>query len=246
MKHHSAWLLSGSVLAGLVFITNIETRPIPRSSALLQGKRTQMSSPCISDDEIQTQLRSLSSAHSQPEQEAARKQLVEVANKSSECRTQIIGAIMRAMDKPPADLHHDRSRFYLWHYGSEILAILKAEESLDLLIDHFDLHDGTPFPLNHHPAVVSVIRMGSPAIPKLDAVLRQSNNPNSRQYAVFCIASIGGPDAQRVLLQALPSESNQCVKSFITASLAAWDSSRLQISAERRPDWYAAFLCNTP
>jgi hypothetical protein len=244
MKHYSASLVFGSVLVGLLISTSIETRPSARAYQVSRGEQIAMNAPCLDDNAILTNIHSLSFAQSRLEQESAKRQLIEDANKSDECRKQIIEVLMRAMDKPLTDLRQDQSRFYLWHYGADILAKLKAEESLDLLIDHFDLDDGTPFPLNHHPAVGSVIRMGSMAIPKLDAVLRQSNDPNSRQYAVFCIASIGGPDAKRVLTQALPSESNKCVKSFITASLYALDGSSLQISGERRTAWYSTFLCN--
>lgn len=231
---HSAWLLSAALLAGLVFFTGLKTPPVSHHSESGRPQQIEMDSPCLGENEILTNLRSLSSEQSLPQQESAKRNLIEDANKS------------RAMDKPLAELRNDRSSFYLWHYGSEILATLKAEESLDLLIENFELDDGTSFPLNHHPAVVNVIRMGSIAVPKLGAVLRQSNDPNSRHYAVFCIASIGGPDARTVLLEALPSESNTCVRSFIKASLEALDGATLQIASDRRTRWYGAFLCNIP
>ena len=248
MKCHFLWLFLVAVLAGLTSLTKIENQPVLHNSALLRGDGTEMNSPCLGDKEILANLQSISSGQSLSQQESAQKELIDDANKSEQCRKRIITALMSALDKPITDLQRNRSHFYLWHYGSEILATLKAEEALDLLIEHFDLHDGTPFPLNHHPALVNVIRMGSVAIPKLDAILRKNNNPNSRQYAVFCIASIGGSDAKKVLMQALTLESNDCVKSFIRASLDAFNSSRLhdEVPSERRTEWYAAFLCNTP
>ena len=245
MKYHVVRVFPVLVLAAL-FFTNIETDPVLRSSILSRARGAELSSACLGDNEVSTNIRLLSSAQRVSQQQSAQRRLIDDANKSNECRSRIIGALMRAMDKPVSDLRVDRSGFYLWHYGSEILANLKAEESLDLLIEHFDLDDGTPFPLNHHPAVVSVIRMGAIAIPKLDVVLRQSTKPNTMQYADFSIASIGGPDARRALGEALPSESNNCVRSFITASLDSLDSASLQIAADRRTKWYAAFLCDSP
>jgi hypothetical protein len=245
MKYHSVGLFSRAVLFGLVYLSTVNTHSLPYNAGVSGTERKEMNSQCLPDDQILTSLRLISSAQTSSQQQSAQRQLIDDARKSSECRSRIIKTLVRAMDESTTDLSRDRSRFYLWHYGSEILAILKAEEALDFLIEHFDLHDGTLFPLNHHPAVVNVISMGSIALPKLEAVLRQTQNPNSRHYAVFCIASIGGSDAKRILSEALPSESNECVKSFITASLNALDSSS-QIAPERRTNWYAAFLCDTP
>lgn len=59
------------------------------------------------------------------------------------------------LEKTDRDLLLNRSSFFLWHYGSKLLSDLKAVEALDLFIANFDLHDGTPFPFNHHPALVA-------------------------------------------------------------------------------------------
>lgn len=246
MKYCSVWLLLTALLVGFAFVFNVETRPVLEEPALMGRDQIGTNSPCLSDDAISTNLRLISSAQHVSQQQTAQRQLIDHANKSSECRERIIKAVMSAMNKPVTDLSQDRASFYLWHYGSEILASLRAEEALDLLIEHLELHDGTLFPLNHHPALVNVIRMGDIALPKLEAVLQHSNDPNLRHYSVFCITSIGGLVARRILMEALPTESNACVRSFITASLDALDSSTLQIAPDRRAKWYAAFLCDTP
>jgi len=244
MKQCAFFLLAVSVLLAPAYFTQTEPDLIRSASSLVV--RTEVNSPCLAERAVSSKLETLSSAQSHSDQETAQTELIHDAMKSPECRKLIVTAILRAMNQPNVDLRHDTKSFYLWHYGSEILASLKAEEALDLLIEHFDLDDGTPFPLNHHPALVSVITMGSIAIPKLESVLMQNGNPNSRQYAVFCLASIGGSGAKKVLVQALASESNKCVSSFIKASLDGFKTSKLhdQIGADSRTDWYAAFLCN--
>ena len=205
-----------------------------------------LSSRCLGDEEVLRRLESISTGQTLSEQLSAQSQLVANAKKSSECRTRVITALVKAMDKPALDLQNDRPSFYLWHYGGEILASLKAAEALDLLIEHFELHDGTLFPLHHHPALINIIRMGSLAIPKLTTVLKENPNPNSRQYAVFCLAEIGGADAKSALQQALSSESNTCVRSFMGVTLQAFNNSTSgdHIEPETRTRWYATFVCD--
>jgi len=201
---------------------------------------------CLSKDEIAIVLQNFSSAKTSSEQEHIKNSLLENGKRSDVCRKRIIAAIMEAMDQPNVDLVRDRSSFYLWHYGTEVLGDLKAVEALDLLIKHLDLNDGTPFPMNHHPALVGVIRMGPVAIPKLNAVLSQSTDRYMRRYAVFCIASIGGPSARKVLEVALKLESDECGRSFLEASLAAFRNPRApnQVGADEQSKWHSAFLCD--
>jgi hypothetical protein len=125
------------------------------------------------------------------------------------------------------------------------LSELKAVESLDFLIAHFDLDDGTVFPLNHHPALVSVINMGEIALPKLETIVMKSSNDLTRRYAVFCLAQIGGPTAKKILQQALDSFSDKCLSKFIKASLTAFNNKALpnHITSKNRTKWYSTFLC---
>ena len=83
---------------------------------------------------------------------------------------------MSAMDQPDLDLTGGTPQFYLWHYGTRVLGELKTVEALDLLIANSELHDGTPFPFNHRPALGAVVDMGEAALPKLQATLR--DNPD--------------------------------------------------------------------
>jgi HEAT repeat protein len=204
------------------------------------------SSDCVREDEIATSLKKLASAQTASEQEDITKLLLENGQRSANCRKRVVAALLRTLDQPDVDLVRDRSSFYLWHYGTELLGELEAVEALDLLIKHLDLNDGTPFPLNHHPALGGVIRMGPVAIPKLNTVLTSSTDRYMRRYAAFCIASIGGVSARQVLEAALVSESDPCVKNFLQASLTAFQNNDMpnQISSVDRSKWYTAFLCD--
>jgi hypothetical protein len=200
---------------------------------------------CLSDGDISSALQTLSSARTYSEQEKSLASLRASAKTSTLCRKQVIQALIAAMDKPRIDLITDRPTFYLWHYGTGLLSDLKAVESLDFLIAHFDVDDGTRFPLNHHPALVSVINMGEIAVPKLESVLKQSSDSLPKRYAVFCLAQIGGPFAKRVLQQDLDSVSDECVSNFIKASLGAFNNKLLpnHITSKDRTKWYSTFLC---
>jgi hypothetical protein len=215
----------------------------PNLSSMFESNSTLV---CLSKDEIALALQNLSSAKTSSEQEHIKNSLLDNAKRSNVCRNRIIAVLMEAMDQPDVDLVSDRSTFYLWHYGTELLGDLKAVEALDLLIKHLDLNDGTPFPLHHHPALVGVITMGPVAIPKLKDVLRESTDRYMRRYAVFCIASIGGTSARQALEDALPSESDECVRGFLQASIQAFSNREApnKVGADENSKWYSAFLCD--
>ena len=83
--------------------------------------------------------------------------------------------------------------------------------------------------------------MGPIAIPKLRVMLG-SQDPATRHDAVYCIAWIGGSSALRVLKQALPSESDKCLKRFIQASIKSLDNKEKKLQGNG--EWLPAFLCN--
>lgn len=200
---------------------------------------------CLSEGEVLVAVQTLSSGRYADQQKAVAL-LKHGANVSTICRGQVITALVSAMDQPNLDLTGGTPQFYLWHYGTQLLGELKAVEALDLLIANFDLHDGTPFPLNHRPALGGVIDMGEIALPKLQVVLRQHPDRYTRRHAVFCVALIGGQSAHQILKEALTYESDPCVASCIRATLTAFDNKRRpnHISDEGRTPWYTTFLCN--
>ena len=201
---------------------------------------------CLAEGEVWNEVNKLSSADSYPEQAKVVNLLMKDSRKSSLCRKRLISSLVKAMDKPDLDLEHDRGSFYLWHYGSEMLSDLKATEALDFLIAYLALHDGTPFPLNHHPAMVAVVRMGKIAMPNLEAALRKTRDPSLRRHIVFCIGWLGGPSTRKVLTEALSVENDPCARSFISATLVALNNKHHpnQITSSDRLKWYAAFRCN--
>lgn len=202
---------------------------------------------CVTERELLDELDKLSVAETQTERANIVDLLIGEARKSLQCRKKVITVLARTMDKPDLDLERDRPAFNLWHYGSEILAELKATEALDVLIAHLDLHDGTVFPLNHHPAMVAVVRMGRIAMPRLAAALRESDNPYLRRHIAFCIGWLGGTNAQRILRKALSIETDACTGTFIRRTLAALNNKTQpnQITSSDRLKWYASFRCDT-
>lgn len=199
---------------------------------------------CLPDTELSAYVRTLSSGR-YADQQAAVDSLKTNATRSNKCREQVIKTLILVMDQPSLDLTGGTPQFYLWHYGTRLLGELKAVEALDLLIRNFDLHDGTAFPLNHHPALVGAIEMGEAALPKLEAVLKDDPDPLTRRYAVFCIAQIGGRSSYRILSKSLKRESDTCVLSCIRASLWAFNNKRRrnEIGDANRTQWYTTFLC---
>jgi hypothetical protein len=198
---------------------------------------------CLPEVDVLSALQKLSSARSQEEADRARGTLLAEASRSSRCRKELIAATMRAMDKPNLDLSRDPAMYYVWRDGAELLGDLKAVEALDLLISHLDLSDGLfSTTMSHHPALRGVIKIGEDAIPKLEAVLRQSPDPNMRNYAVYCISAIGGPSAMNVLKLALPSESDRCVNQFIRVSISSLDNKDYRLKENVK--WFSAFICN--
>jgi hypothetical protein len=201
---------------------------------------------CMTESDISNALQRLASSNRTTEQQAIAATLFDNASQSVECRKQLVTLLVVTLEKTDRDLLLNRSSFFLWHYGSKLLADLEAVEALDLLIANFDLHDGTPFPFDHHPAIVAAANIGEKAIPALKSVLDGSADDSTKRYAVFCLAQIGGKIAKQVLHDRLASESNCCVINCIRASLEAFENKTLpdKITSEHRAKWYATFMCD--
>src|SRR6185503_20598483 len=87
--------------------------------------------------------------------------------------------------------------YLLWQHGASLLADLKATEALELLIANIDLTDGwsTSISQSHTPALVAILNIGTPAIPKLQIALNNDLVPHRRRLAALAIAHIGGRQA---------------------------------------------------
>lgn len=153
------------------FVTGAVGRQTQQSDYLITENLALVQN-CSSESELSAAVQTLVSGK-YAEQQKAVALLKDKAKLSSTCRAQVIIKLLSSMDQPNLDLTGGTPQFYLWFYGTKVLSELKAVEALDLLIANFDLHDGTPFPLNHHPAIGGVIDMGEIALPKLQATLRE-------------------------------------------------------------------------
>lgn len=234
--------LSVVALTILILISPI-SRQVPKASQRAQQTLVQVEE-CLPVSETFVALQTLQVGRYE-EQQNALAFLRDRANRSNDCRRQVIKSLMSAMDQPNLDLTGGTSQFFLWHYGTRLLSELKAVEALDLLVANMDLHDGTPFPFDHHPALGAVIDMGEIALPKLQRLLLENSDRYTRQYAVFCIAQIGGQLARQILTNAINKESDPCVSSCIRASLNSFKNKRRpnHISDVGRTAWYSTFLC---
>lgn len=196
---------------------------------------------CLSETEISDALTKFTS-ESGPEIEQASTLLLEKSGESRECRSKIIAALMKRMDKPGLDFTSDKDSYYMWRYGAELLGDLKASEAIDLLASHLGLINRVAFSttMNHVPALKGLIKIGPMALPKLDEVLRNNPDPKVRFHAVFCIANIGGPAAVNSLKGAFDSESDACVRRAISASLDSFDSGG---NITDRKKWFSGLSC---
>ena len=95
--------------------------------------------------------------------------------------------------------------------------------------------------MTHQPALAGIIRMGPVAIPKLQKLLR-NQDWQTRHYAVYCIASIGGPSARRAIETAVPMESHSCVKRLMLVSIRTIDVKHGGVKDDNG-EWAKAFMC---
>lgn len=177
------------------------------------------------------------------------KSLLTKARSANGCRIQVIQALMSSMARARNPTTNQYENFFLWLHGSSLLADLQATEALDLLIANIDFTDGWSASISesHFPALVAILRIGQPAIPKLQNVLSNDSEPGRRKFAAFCLAYIGGGQAKVALKSSLSRETDPCVKGFLQVSLKAFDNKTKpnHISSALNGKWLAAFYCRS-
>lgn len=231
-------LASLTVIATLVWPTNHGRTSL---DGRYESSAVESQIACVPGRDISASLRQFAIGN-ESEVRQARALLLSNSRRSEKCRKEVVSALMSAMDKPSLDFTHDTTSYNLWLYGADLLGDLKAAEALDLLISHLSLTDRFfSTSMNHQPALRGVIKMGRMAIPKLTKVLLHGPDPRMRHAAVYCIATIGGPDAVRSLKEAFSSESDNCVSKFIRVSLESFDR---EGNIKNRMDWFSGGLCN--
>src|SRR5262245_35942313 len=114
-----AFIVSVGNVAGLRFGTYGQDIQFNRHLSVLTASRM----TCLSDNEIANEIRHLASGES-AKVERARATLFNKSGESPECRKEIIGAVMNAMDRPNLDFNRDNNAYYLWLYGSSLLGDL--------------------------------------------------------------------------------------------------------------------------
>jgi len=169
------------------------------------------------------------------------------ARTSPACRRQVVQALIRSLAQTTNPKANQYENFFLWLHGASLLADLKATEALDLLIANIEFTDGWSASISesHFPALVAILKIGEPAIPKLQHTLTNDTSPNRRKFAAFDIAYIGGSEAKKALSTAISSETDPCVKNFVKVSLQAFDNKAKpnHISSELNGKWLSAFYC---
>ena len=163
------------------------------------------------------------------------------------CRAQVVHALIAGLERASQQTTNKNESYFFWENGASLLADLNAIEALDLLIANIDLTDGWSASISaaHFPALVAVVRIGTPAIPKLQMVLHADSNAIRRKFAAFCLGYIGGVQARKSLSTAVPDETDPCVKKFLRVSLRAFDNKAKpnHISSALSGKWLSAFYC---
>jgi len=181
--------------------------------------------------------------------EKASESLLTKARTDDGCRTQVVQALISTMAQATNPTTNQYENFFLWLHGGSLLGNLKATEALDLLIANIDFTDGWSASISesHFPALAAILRIGQPAIPKLQVVLSNAPESHKRKFAAFCIAYIGGGQAKTALKNAMSTETDACVKDFLKVSLQAFDNEAKpnHISSELNGKWLAAFYCHS-
>lgn len=201
---------------------------------------------CLQGDEVNKSLDALKLQGGDTVYKAA-ELLLTKARTDPGCRTQIVQALISSMALATNPATNNYENYFLWLHGASLLADLKATEALDLLVSNLDLSDGwsTSISEAHLPALVAVLKIGLPAIPKLQIVLSSDSQAHRRNFAALAIAYIGGSQARRALINAFRGETDPCVKNFLRISLQAFDNKAKpnHVSSALNGKWLSAFYC---
>jgi hypothetical protein len=182
-----------------------------------------------------------------PEVHKVSQSLLTKAQGAPRCRTQLVFALIKDMEQATDPAGNQYKNFAFWQHGASLLADLKATEALDLLIANIDITDGWSASVSQSnlPALAAILKIGTPAIPKLQITISNDPVPRRRKFAAFAVAYIGGRQARNVLKTALPREADPCNKEFLRVSLQALDNNEKpnHVSAALNGKWLSAFYC---
>lgn len=241
-------VLLATLLMAIVSVTSwlvIDAVDARTSNTITQSVR---STRCFQDTELRESIATLKQQGG-ADVEKVSESLLTKARTDNGCRTQVVQALISTMAQATNPTTNQYENFFLWLHGASLLADLKSTEALDLLIANIDFTDGWSASISesHFPALAAILRIGRPAIPKLQAVLSNDAKSHRRKFAAFCIAYIGGSKAKTALESAMSSETDPCTKDFLKVSLQAFDNNTKpnHISSELNGKWLAAFYCRS-
>ena len=154
-------------------------------------------------------------------QTQVKQKLLILAQESPELRDKVIHALIDVLE----DLsRHKKFTGYsaVWFCASDLLGELAAVEALDILVRHLDYNPGhTTLSLSMWPTVRAVIKIGEPAIPKLEeALFKAESSFTYRSNAAKALGMIGGNRAKEILERASSTETNEYVLREIANSLS--------------------------
>jgi HEAT repeat protein len=173
--------------------------------------------------QVDTRIRNLKS-DDKDEREIAKKEIIELSEKSPAYRQHVIKALMEivTLSGGREELIRNPTRFLVWKESVDILGTIKATEAIDLLVDCLDCNSGASgLGPGRYPATVSVIKIGEEAVPKLAAAL-EGQSAGLRYMAVQALYSIGGDSARKALEKASLRERNKQLAYVIKSCLQDW------------------------
>jgi len=136
----------------------------------------------------------------QPPQERVRKQvrkeLLAIARKSTTGRAAVVKIMIRVLEDPGS---RGEGIFpYRWLTAVYLLGELRAVEGIDALIKNLDFkgQNGIVLSINIRPVSNALIKIGSPAIPKLKEAL-SNTNPEISSEAAGTLNEIQAEDRRR-------------------------------------------------
>ena len=211
-------------------------------------KQSVRSARCFQDSELRENIATLKLQGGE-EVVKVHEALLTKAKTAPGCRKEVVQALISNMEHARDPAGNQYENFFFWQSGASLLAELQATEALDLLIANIDFTDGWSASISryHFPALAAILRIGQPAIPRLQVVLSTDSESHRRKFAAFCIAYIGGSQAKTALKSAMSSETDPCVKNFLKVSLQAFDNNSKpnHINSELNGKWLAAFYCRS-
>lgn len=158
------------------------------------------------------------------EQEQAQKNILALSNKSVSFRNLAVQEMLKIVNSQKQSTIVCRNNCYQeWRLAVETLGMMEATEAIDSLVERLDYNDGSfGLSLSWFPAAKSVVRIGSPAIPKLTEIFSDPENELRCDLAVQVLYIIGNDEAKLALQKILDKKINSHQKAEIKRLLRNW------------------------